>query len=78
MEKEQEYVLAAEVQPGNPPSKDGVPGAEIEAGGASTLLTSKRQGHLCCGGCCDMRRATMIVNYVNIGKLISSHIKTIV
>jgi hypothetical protein len=21
-----------------------------------------------CGGCCDMRRATLIVNYVNMGK----------
>lgn len=26
---------------------------------------SKRQGHLCCGGCCDMRRAVIIMNIVN-------------
>lgn len=27
-------------------------------------------GHRCCGGCCDMRRATMIVNYISIGAFI--------
>ena len=69
MEKEQEYVLAAEVQPGNPPIKDGACGTEVDGGGGALLSPSKRQGHLCCGGCCDMRRATMIVNYVNIGKI---------
>eukprot|EP00542_Grammatophora_oceanica_P002168 CAMPEP_0194059478 /NCGR_PEP_ID=MMETSP0009_2-20130614/69167_1 /TAXON_ID=210454 /ORGANISM="Grammatophora oceanica, Strain CCMP 410" /LENGTH=159 /DNA_ID=CAMNT_0038710055 /DNA_START=61 /DNA_END=537 /DNA_ORIENTATION=+ len=25
-----------------------------------------KQGHKCCGGCCDVRRATIIVNIVNI------------
>lgn len=31
-----------------------------------TLTPSVKQGHKCCGGCCDMRRAVIIVNLVNI------------
>lgn len=27
---------------------------------------SGKQGHKCCGGCCDVRRAVMIVNGINI------------
>jgi hypothetical protein len=26
----------------------------------------RRQGHLCCGGCCDMRRAVIIVDSINL------------
>ena len=35
---------------------------ENRAGGVARV----KQGHKCCGGCCDMRRAVIIVNIVNI------------
>jgi hypothetical protein len=25
-----------------------------------------KQGHACCGGCCDVRRAVIIVNIINV------------
>lgn len=28
---------------------------------------SEKEGHKCCGGCCDVRRAVVIVNLVSIG-----------
>lgn len=28
-----------------------------------------KQGHTCCGGCCDMRRAVIIVNIINVSIL---------
>jgi hypothetical protein len=34
--------------------------------GYSSMLGIKR-GHKCCGGCCDVRRAVIIVNFVSIG-----------
>ena len=30
----------------------------------------RRQGHHCCGGCCDMRRAVIVVNLVNLALVI--------
>ena len=33
---------------------------------ASTLMPAEKEGHRCCGGCCDVRRAVMIVNSVMI------------
>jgi hypothetical protein len=29
-------------------------------------IQSQKQGHKCCGGCCDMRRAVIIVNIVSM------------
>mmetsp|Transcript_4345 Transcript_4345/g.6617 ORF Transcript_4345/g.6617 Transcript_4345/m.6617 type:complete len:173 (-) Transcript_4345:162-680(-) len=29
-------------------------------------VRSSKEGHSCCGGCCDMRRATIIVNIITI------------
>lgn len=33
---------------------------------APMMVKPERQSHLCCGGCCDTRRATIIVNIVNM------------
>jgi hypothetical protein len=30
-------------------------------------IRSTKQGHKCCGGCCDMRRAVIIVNIIALG-----------
>jgi hypothetical protein len=30
-------------------------------------IQSQKQGHKCCGGCCDMRRAVIIVNIIALG-----------
>ena len=37
------------------------------SGTTATTTTTTKRGHKCCGGCCDVRRATIIVNIVNIG-----------
>lgn len=38
--------------------------------GATGSRTGLKQGHKCCGGCCDMRRAVIIVNIVNASLLL--------
>ncbi|CAB9497667.1 expressed unknown protein [Seminavis robusta] len=55
---EQEYVLAG--------GKDGA----TDSPNDPVVVPAKKQGHKCCGGCCDMRRATMIVNFVNMGLIL--------
>ena len=60
---DQDYVLAE----GKPNAGDGIHGTEVEEGQVMGMPARTKQGHMCCGGCCDMRRATMIVNYINIG-----------
>ena len=32
----------------------------------------RKQGHSCCGGCCDMRRAVIVVNMISIAMYIIS------
>lgn len=34
-------------------------------GAGGSYHTGPKLGHMCCGGCCDMRRAVIIVNIVN-------------
>jgi hypothetical protein len=48
------YVLAQ-------PEKDGI---AVDA--TAMMGTGKKQGHACCGGCCDVRRAVIIVNIIEI------------
>ncbi|KAL7570180.1 hypothetical protein ACA910_020016 [Epithemia clementina (nom. ined.)] len=48
---ETEYQLA---QPVNQPAAGGV------------VVDGVKQGHKCCGGCCDMRRAVIVVDTVNV------------
>mmetsp|Transcript_11711 Transcript_11711/g.26190 ORF Transcript_11711/g.26190 Transcript_11711/m.26190 type:complete len:133 (-) Transcript_11711:473-871(-) len=36
---------------------------ELEAEG---VVVSGKRGKICCGACCDMRRATIVVNIVNL------------
>ena len=36
-----------------------------------------KQGHNCCGGCCDVRRATIVVNLVNLG-LVGLQVMTLI
>jgi len=38
-------------------------------GFSNALRSGVKQGHKCCGGCCDVRRATIIVNLVQLGLL---------
>lgn len=38
-------------------------------GGVVVAPAGQKQGHKCCGGCCDVRRAVIVVNLVNIGIL---------
>lgn len=52
------------------PSYAPVRAAEIDDGdlpnqGVAVPVNAK-QGHSCCGGCCDMRRAVVFVNLINI------------
>mmetsp|Transcript_15584 Transcript_15584/g.20303 ORF Transcript_15584/g.20303 Transcript_15584/m.20303 type:complete len:224 (+) Transcript_15584:29-700(+) len=42
---------------------------EDESPPESVRATSK-SGHSCCGGCCDMRRAVIIINAINIFRII--------
>lgn len=37
-----------------------------------------KKGHQCCGGCCDMRRAVVIVNAVNLVVVISAMVSFLV
>eukprot|EP00566_Odontella_aurita_P023650 CAMPEP_0113558864 /NCGR_PEP_ID=MMETSP0015_2-20120614/18585_1 /TAXON_ID=2838 /ORGANISM="Odontella" /LENGTH=205 /DNA_ID=CAMNT_0000460451 /DNA_START=76 /DNA_END=694 /DNA_ORIENTATION=+ /assembly_acc=CAM_ASM_000160 len=46
-------------------------------GGETTLPDLPKRGHLCCGGCCDVRRASMIVNAVNTGIVLLSIFTTL-
>jgi hypothetical protein len=46
------YVLAQ-------PEKDGI-------AVTGTVMGVGKQGHACCGGCCDVRRATIIVNIISV------------
>ena len=32
----------------------------------SPMIRGEKQGHKCCGSCCDVRRAVIVVNIVNI------------
>jgi hypothetical protein len=34
--------------------------------GQEILGVCRKQGHSCCGGCCDMRRAVIVVNTISI------------
>jgi hypothetical protein len=38
----------------------------------------RKQGHKCCGGCCDMRRAVIIVNTINIVLIVIGTIMLII
>ena len=38
--------------------------------GVPVQTSHEKQGHKCCGGCCDMRRAVIIVNIINAFVLI--------
>mmetsp|Transcript_2574 Transcript_2574/g.3441 ORF Transcript_2574/g.3441 Transcript_2574/m.3441 type:complete len:170 (-) Transcript_2574:209-718(-) len=51
----------------NPTYKD-VPSSPmmIEAESPAYVVSPERVGHSCCGGCCDMRRAVIIVNLIEI------------
>lgn len=42
-----------------------------DSAGASLLSPGAKRGHKCCGGCCDVRRAVIVVNLVNIGILMT-------
>lgn len=53
--QETEYVLAQPTTTG--------PGAPVIVPGANVQT---KQGHKCCGGCCDMRRAVIIVNIISL------------
>jgi hypothetical protein len=47
----------------------GVPvvgGTETDGNHNSNFSRGPMQGHKCCGGCCDMRRAVIIVNALNL------------
>ena len=49
----------------------GFPDVSKGDGGAdSHLIPGQKQGHKCCGGCCDVRRAVIVVNLVSIGLLL--------
>jgi hypothetical protein len=43
--------------------------ATLEQGHAMPAPNMKR-GHKCCGGCCDVRRAVIVVNCISIGILV--------
>mmetsp|Transcript_7748 Transcript_7748/g.12827 ORF Transcript_7748/g.12827 Transcript_7748/m.12827 type:complete len:190 (+) Transcript_7748:93-662(+) len=45
-----------------------VDGIAIPAGGNNT--SNAKQGHKCCGGCCDTKRAVIVVNIINIGVIL--------
>jgi hypothetical protein len=63
--KETSYQLA---QPGSVPHL----GFEDMSDATSPLIRDRKQGHRCCGGCCDVRRAVIIVNMVNVVMLLMS------
>jgi hypothetical protein len=48
----------------------GVPVANDQASGGSSNYQNYKRGHLCCGGCCDMRRAVVVVNIVQAALLL--------
>ena len=50
-----EYTLATA-------AKDDADGLQVQG---QPIRNGFKQGHKCCGGCCDMRRAVIIVNIIN-------------
>lgn len=53
------------------PEKDYVLAEESSGDGdEQNDKANQLSGHRCCGGCCDTRRATMIVNYISVGELL--------
>jgi hypothetical protein len=56
----------------------GVPVANDQANGNSgNNQNYYKRGHLCCGGCCDMRRAVIVVNILEAGLLLLGIMGTI-
>lgn len=44
----------------------GVPDGVEQGGGQAAVITHMpHQGHRCCGGCCDVRRATIVVDIIH-------------
>ena len=41
--------------------------ADVSKGdGMSPMIRGEKQGHKCCGSCCDVRRAVIVVNMLNV------------
>lgn len=66
---ETKYQLAQPTGPIVVQGHEAAGGVFIDGGGAS-LLPGQKQGHKCCGGCCDVRRAVIIVNVINMAVLL--------